>query len=156
MRLAITCMLALSVLSIPALANDNTSAAAILSQQAIIQADALKRSGRYKDVSETDLQALLEHQSLVANKLASVESTTQLSERDQITVFNSLEAIEAIINKAENERMVCERYKPIGTNRPTTVCKTVAQRRTEREAAEKSFQRDQQCSDGWGSGYCKN
>ena len=74
--------------------------------------------------------------------LEGVGSTTDLPEKDQITVFNSLEAIEAIVNQAEEERMVCTRVKPVGSNRPETVCKTVAQMREEKLEADRAFTRD--------------
>ena len=157
MRIAIFCLFSLLMLSSPASSNENLDANAIRAQQAAIQADAMARTGRYKDMSDSNLQALRQHQELVAAMLGNVNMTTELSEVDQIAVFNELEAISAIINRAEDERMVCERYRPVGTNRPTTVCRTVAQRRADKELAEQSLRRDSRCADSSGSGdFCRN
>ncbi|WP_157981459.1 hypothetical protein [Cognatilysobacter tabacisoli] len=144
--------------ALPAIANpgDNTSASAIRAQQAQIAAELADRKGRFKDLDAARKAELQAHQTTVLSRLVNVEQTTELPETDQIAVFNALEAIEAIVNQAEDERMVCERYKPVGSNRPTTVCKTVAQRRAEKQVAEQNLSRDQQCVDGWAGGFCKN
>jgi hypothetical protein len=128
----------------PVAANNtrNTDAKTILDQQAGIRTEAMNKKGRYKDMAETKRQELFAHQDKVNRMLEGVGSTTDLPEKDQITVFNSLEAIEAIINQAEDERMVCTRVKPVGSNRPQTVCKTVAQLREEKLDADRAFTRD--------------
>ena len=41
----------------------------------------------------------------------------------------------------DDERMVCERRKVLGSNRPERVCKTVAQRREEKERARADMDR---------------
>ena len=42
--------------------------------------------------------------------------------------------------------MICERTRPVGSNRTQTVCSSVAQRRKDREDAEKQIgYRDQKC-----------
>ena len=136
---------ALMCLAAPVAANNtrNTDAKAILEQQAGIRTEAMNKKGRYKDMDESKRQELFAHQDKVNRMLDGVASTTELPETDQIVVFNSLEAIEAIINQAEEERLVCSRVKPAGSNLPTTVCKTVAQLREEKLNADRAFQRDQ-------------
>lgn len=129
-------------------ANDhpNLDAKAILAQQSQIRAEASAGSGRYKGLEPAKRDDLFVRQDRVMSLLAHKTFTTELSESEQIDLFNDLEAIEGIVNKAEDERMVCERSKPVGSNRPRTVCLTVAQRRAEREAAGKQMEyRDQQC-----------
>lgn len=123
---------------------DNTSAAAIRAQQEQLRAELGAPNGRLKVLSATRRERLVHHQNLVLSQLEGVERTTDLSEADQIAVFNSLEAIEAIVNTAEDDRMVCRRSKPVGSNRPTTVCRSVAQIRREKEIADKVLERDQQ------------
>lgn len=131
------------------LANDvpkNLDAQAILAQQRQIRAEVEKHNGRFKGMEAHKREELFAKQSTVASLLEGKKSTTELPEHDQIAVFNALETIEGILNRAEDDRMVCERIKPVGSNRPKTVCMTVAERRAEREAAEKQINsRDQQC-----------
>lgn len=143
--------------SLPAFASDgkqSTDAQAILAQQSEIRTEALGRKGRYKDLDESQRTALFQNQDTVNRLLQGVDSTTDLAPDQQVMVFNALEAVEAIVNKAEDERMVCEKTKPIGSHRPERVCKTVAQRREERLKAEQNMQRDQRCVDGWGTNAC--
>ena len=122
----------------------NLDAKAILAQQAAIRADAIAGEGRYKDLTQHDRNRLFALQDRVASKLSGQASTTGMSEYNQITVFNALEAISAILNGDEDERMICARKRQVGTNRPETVCRTVAQRRVDHEiGAEFVHRRDQ-------------
>jgi hypothetical protein len=50
-------------------------------------------------------------------------------------VFNRLEEIRALVEKAEDSRVVCEYKKKVGTHMKARVCQTVAERRREREQA---------------------
>lgn len=142
-------LLGLAMVATTALANDipkNLDAQAILAQQQQIRAEVEKRGGRFKDMDAAKREELFARQGKVASLLADKKATTDLPEQDQIVVFNELEAIEGIVNNAEDERMVCERVKPVGSNRPKTVCMTVAERRAQREAAEKDMNtRNQAC-----------
>lgn len=134
----------------PAIANDlpaNTSARAILTQQQDIRADALAGKGRYKDMDQKVRQDLFAKQDIVKGLLEGRELTSELSQLDQVTLFNSLEAISAIVNKAEDERMICRRERTTGSHRAQNVCKTVAQIRKERDMAESVMgSRDVRCS----------
>lgn len=148
LRLILACLIMLGVSSHPVLAqeNPNLDAKAIIAQQAQIRAEAIARTGRYKDMPASQRDELFALQDKVAVHLGDRSWTTELPEQDQIAVFNALESIAAIINRAEDERMICERSRPVGSNRTQTICLTVAQRRAEREAAEKQVSyRDQQC-----------
>ncbi|HZH43200.1 MAG TPA: hypothetical protein VEY50_03835 [Lysobacter sp.] len=128
--------------------------AAILEQQQQIRAEATGRKGRYGSLDEKKRQALFDHQDKVTRLLEGKRSVDDLSQTDRIAVFNSLEAIESIVNDAEDDRMVCERVKPVGSNRPKTVCMTVAERRAAREAANHMHRRDQACVKDPTSGFC--
>src|SRR5687768_8182313 len=109
-------LLGLAMVATTALANDipkNLDAQAILAQQQQIRAEVDKRGGRFKDMDAAKREELFARQGKVASLLADKKATTDLPEQDQIVVFNELEAIEGIVNKAEDERMVCERVKPV-------------------------------------------
>ena len=138
------------LLSWPLLANDlaaTTDARAIVAQQQQLKADAEARVGRFADMPAVKRNDLLARQDKVFALLDGRESSTELSQQQQLSLLNELEAIGALVNNTEDERMICERVKPMGSNRPVKVCKTVAQRRAEREGAEDQFgRRNQQCS----------
>lgn len=123
----------------------NNDAGAIRAQQLQLRAEAGDPKGRFKDLNDRRRVELARHQTLVLDLLEGAERTTDLSAEDQMAVFNSLEAIEAILNSAEDDRMICERSKPVGSNRPKVVCLTVAERRAQKEVTEKALRGDQQC-----------
>lgn len=124
----------------------NLDARAIIAQQDSIRAEVRAGAGRYKGLEADKRDGLFARQDRVMRLLEGKTNTTELSEADQIAVFNDLEGISAIINNAEDDRMICERSKPVGSNRPKTVCLTVQQRREAREAAASQVNyRDQQC-----------
>ncbi len=130
-----------------------TDVAAIVEQQTKIQRDARDRRGRYRDMAGADRDRLLQTQERVLGRVHGRARTTELSHADQQALFNDLETISALVNKAEDERMVCERTRPIGSNRPVSVCKTVAQRRAERERMLQSTGgRDARCEGGCPTG----
>lgn len=113
----------------------STNAPEIIQQQTALRAAVLSGKGAFKDMDASARDDLLRHQEIVIDLLKGKELTTQLSEADQIRVSNSISSIVAAINNAEDDRMVCRREKMTGSHRPETVCKTVAQRRLEREEA---------------------
>jgi len=134
----------------------NLDADAIRGQQGDIRAAVEAGRGAYKDLPDSKKRELFGKQDRVLALLADRSRTTELNEHQQIELFNNLEAIQAIVNSAEDERMICRRERPIGTNRPQTICKTVAQRREERNAVERDTgRRSNACSDEMiSSGMC--
>lgn len=139
-------------------ANDhpNLSAEAVRQQQKDIRAAVEAGRGTFKDLPTAKRNELIGRQDRVSKLLEGIQRTTDLGELQQIDLFNELEAIQAIVNAAEDERMICRRERPTGTNRPQTVCKTVAQRRADREAIERDTgRRSNACSDSMVSaGMC--
>lgn len=115
---------------------------AIRTQQAEIRAGANAGTGLYKDMSESTRLQLLSRQERMLSIIRGKASADQLTEDQRMEVFNELEWIEATINDAEDERMVCERRKKLGSNRRERVCMTVAQQRELRERAREDLTRD--------------
>lgn len=113
---------------------------AIRAQQAEIRAGVQARTGIYKDLSANDRALLLNQQSNVLTTIDGKKSAADLTELQRVSVFNSLEQIEAIINRAEDERVVCQKVTQTGSNRKTRVCRTVAQMREDRERARKTLE----------------
>lgn len=136
MRVLFLCFIALSVFSVAA-ANRNKplAIAAITSQQAEIRAGVQAGTGRYKEMSGKTKEELLSRQADVLAIVDGKASADELSEEERLQVFNHLEWIEAAINNAEDERMVCSRQKTLGSNRTQRVCKTMRQIEAEREHA---------------------
>lgn len=143
-----------------ALANGEQSVAVdsraelIRSEQGKIRQEVIAKTGRYRDMDQPMRDRLLREQDKVLALLEGKASSKELTGPDQLVLFNSLEQISAIVNKAEDERMICERTRRVGSHRTENICKTVAQRRAERESAHDSIgRRDSRClTVGCGSG----
>lgn len=130
------------IIAIMTLASNNAMAVApvvdvpkIKQEQQELRQKVLAGKGAYKDIDAEARLDLLDKQETVMRLLEGRKSTSELSPPDQVTLVNTLGMIAAIVEKAEDERMVCRREKMMGSNRPETICKTVAQLRREREEA---------------------
>ncbi|MFC5578683.1 hypothetical protein ACFPOA_11775 [Lysobacter niabensis] len=113
----------------------------IRTQQAEIQAGVIARTGRYKDMDSKTRDELLRRQGVVLRTIEGKEIPTDLDAEQRTQVFNDLEWIEAAINRAQDEQLVCEYRKTIGSNRKSRVCRTAAQMREERERAREELER---------------
>ena len=112
----------------------------IRSQQTEIRSAVQAASGRYREMSANTRGELLAKQDHLFQLMQGKQSTQELYEEQKTDVFNTLEWIEAAINKADDERMVCERRPVLGSTRKERVCKTVGQLRAERESARERMQ----------------
>ena len=63
------------------------------------------------------------------------QAPDDLEQAQREEVFSDMQWIDAAIARAENERLVCEYTRTIGSNRKQRVCRTVEQIRTEQERA---------------------
>jgi hypothetical protein len=130
-----------------ALASQN-DVASIVAQQSQIRAEAQADTGRYKDMPENTRRLLISRQDKVLRELAGKQSLDELGPVKKTALLNDLEWIHSVVSGSEDDRMVCEYQKTIGSNRKTRVCKTVAQKRKEQEDARKMLGRAARCAQG--------
>ena len=116
---------------------------AIRTQQAEIRTGVQAGSGHFKDMPQATRQELLSKQAEVLATIDGKTSAEQLNADEQSRVFNALEWIEAAINKADDERMVCELRSTLGSNRRTRVCMTAGQMREARERSRQEIETNQ-------------
>lgn len=104
-------------------------------QKAAIESDLSE--GLYSELSRTNRDAV---RSALARIEAAVAGKSRISELDDATrvqVFNDQELINTTLTQAaEDSRVVCRREKKLGSNMPTNVCMTVAERRRAMEHAQ--------------------
>lgn len=131
----------------PALANDTPppNFSEIRAQQTEFRQEALAKKGPFKDLSDRERNELVAKQTELLTLIDGKQSLSDLTPDQQVSTINTLEWIKAAITKAEDERLICERVKLVGSNRPTRVCRTAAQVRADREAAEKSLEERKMC-----------
>ena len=117
----------------------------IHAQQLQLRQEAQAGQGRFKDMGATERQALVVQQDRFLALTKGRQSLDELSMDDKLAAINTLEAINATITRAEDERLVCERIKQVGSHRPTRICRTVAELREARQAAEKLMEERPSC-----------
>ena len=119
----------------------------IFDQQKQIRSGVQSGAGPYKDMSANVRNQLLTKQDDLFSMLEGKRTTDELSEQQKIQAFNTLEWIEATVNQAEDDQLVCERRQILGSNRKERVCRTMAQIKRERENARTQIESRGICSD---------
>ena len=103
--------------------------------------DALKRDlaakkGEYAHLSDDEKRTILRKQEAIYALIDGRESFDGLHEDDKRRLANAVEEVRALVAKAEDDRMICERVKVLGSNRPQNKCISVGERRRLREQAQ--------------------
>ena len=106
---------------------------AIRGEQAQIKDGIDARTGAYKDLPASTREQLLAQQAIVLGLIEGKQSTGDLDASQKSKLFAALDAIDTMVNKASDERMVCQMRKTLGSNRNERVCRTAGQIREERE-----------------------
>jgi len=114
---------------------------AIRSQQAQIRAGVEARTGAFTDLPASTRAQLLAQQALVLGLIEGKQTTADLDASTRSELFIALDAIDTMVNKASDERMVCQLHKTLGSNRKERVCSTARQIREAREAVRKQLDR---------------
>lgn len=143
--LIFTCLYVVSFAAVAAGADTRKplEVAAVVAQQKQIRDDLMIRKGRYKDMPDPTRVELLSRQAELLTMLDGKRTAADLTEEQQMQAFNTLEWIEAAINDAEDERVICRREKILGSTRTTRVCRTAEYERRAREKARESMERGQ-------------
>lgn len=132
-----TAILAAMLFALPASAEDviaiNSTPVQIRTAQADLRKAIERKSGNYSHFIDDERKEIFARQDAV---LALVEGKTTIEEfsaDDKIALANALAAVDAAVARAEDNRMICERIKPVGSNRPQNKCISVGQRRRMRD-----------------------
>jgi hypothetical protein len=96
-----------------------------------------RKSGNYSHFSDAERKAIFAKQDEVAALIDGKSTIDELGPDDKIALANGLEAVKSLVARAEDGRLICERIKPVGSNRPQNKCMSVGERRRLREAAQR-------------------
>ncbi|MBW8850376.1 MAG: hypothetical protein JF600_06320 [Xanthomonadales bacterium] len=133
-------LLAAATFCAPAFAEDATRLSVtpdqIRTQQAELRHAIETKSGNYAQYSDEERKAILARQDDVLTVLGDKTSIDDLGPEGKVRLTNALEAVDAAVNRAEDNRMICEIVKRTGSNRSERKCMTVGQRRQMRERME--------------------
>lgn len=117
--------------------------------------DAVKRRAATKEfdaLSRTEREQLAAAQAEIRGALDGKESMAELDDAGRLTVFNAHEKVLALVNKAEDERLICTQKKRLGSHRHQLECRTVAQIRESREGGKRELLRTRTCDPRTGCG----
>ncbi|MEZ0471739.1 hypothetical protein [Luteimonas salinilitoris] len=112
----------------------------VVEQQQEIRRGVESSEVRYRHLSERERRDLLTRQGDLLYLLRDREYQ-DLSDKQRVEAFNTLEWISAAVNDDGDDNMVCERVKKTGSNRVERVCMTVSERDRIREESRKEFRR---------------
>ena len=146
--IALSATLAMTSLAVMAAADpQQLTIRDIVTQQTQLRAQVNAGKGAFRDLSKPERQALVERQDRVLQMLGGAQTLEEMPPDQRAVVFNELEWIKAAVTTAEDERMVCEYTRVVGSNRPTSVCMTAKAQREYREAAQNSLRVQKKCDE---------
>lgn len=136
-----TALIAVTLFSCPAFAEDavaiDSTPAQIRTAQGDLRQAIERKSGNYSHFTDDERKAIFAKQDEVLSLIDGKQDIAELGPDGKIALANALEAVKASLARAEDNRMICERIKPIGSNRPQNKCLSVGTRRRMREEAQR-------------------
>jgi len=117
----------------------------IVTQQTQLRSQVEAGKGAFRDLSKRERVVLIERQDRVLAALGGLQTMDEIPPDQRTEIFNDLEWIKAAVTKAEDDRMVCEYTRSVGSNRMQSVCMTAKQQRDLRESSRQSLERAYKC-----------
>jgi hypothetical protein len=141
-----TAILAATLFASSASAEDAGATASSPDQIRTAQGDLRKlvesTSGKYSYFTDEDRKDILSRQDQALALIEGKTAIAELSSEERTALDKALADVRAAVARAEDNRLICERIKPVGSNRPENKCMTVGQRRKLREQAQGQMSRD--------------
>ncbi len=105
-------------------------------QSQVIRRD-LNEGKLYSELDQKQREEVTAALDRIDAALQSHGNAAALPEETKLRVFNDQELVNAILTKGrEDSRLLCTRETPVGSHRPVNSCKTVAERRRERDRSQ--------------------
>ena len=101
----------------------------VVAEQTELRAEVATKGRRFKDMEPAEREALIAKQDRLLELLAGRSDIEELSAEQREEVYAALKTIDTTVMRVEDDRMICERVKVVGSNRPQNKCMTVGQRR---------------------------
>ncbi len=93
------------------------------------------KKNKPRPLSSKEWQSFEKADASIRSLLGGHENVGTLSDSQRIELYNAQEQISGILNGNDDERVICRQEGRVGTSFRETRCVTLAQRRSEREAA---------------------
>lgn len=117
----------------------SATSAAEFRQQADALRNELKAGGKYASLSPKDKEQIGKQLEVLQDLYDDREAGKRFGKRDEVKLVNASEEINGLLSGDEDDRLVCQQERRLGTNRTERVCMTVAERRERREEAAKEL-----------------
>lgn len=118
----------------------------IVKQQTQLRAQVIAGKGPFKGMAKMERDEMVRHQDRVLTMIGDRKDLEGMSTEQRTELYNELQWIDATLGKAQDERMVCEHTRSVGSNRVQSVCMTAAQRERLRERAQSELQKPSACA----------
>ena len=133
-------LVAVTLFSSPVFAKDvisiDSTPAQIRTAQADLRLAIERKSAGYSHFNDDERKEIFARQDEVLALIEGKQEIADLGPDGKIALGNALAAVNASVARAEDNRMICERIKPVGSNRPQNKCISVGNRRRMREEAQ--------------------
>lgn len=111
----------------------------IVTQQSHLRAMVVAGRGPFKDLDASEREALLKSQTRVLELLDGRASIDELRVDERLELFNHLQSVKAAVNRAEDDRQICERARVVGSNRFRLLCMNAGEYRRYKRTARESL-----------------
>ena len=99
-----------------------------------------EKGNRYREILPPDQEKVSKALERMEARWQKADDVSQLSPDDRVEMVNDEQLVDTILqNASADSRTICERSEPIGSHRPQTTCKTVAQMKREQEKSQGSM-----------------
>lgn len=98
----------------------------------------MEPGGRYK-VTDAEKKAVNQKFDDMSKLFAEHATVAEMGKDTQTQLFNDQEAINAILAKRDDQRLICKKVAPIGSHIPVTTCHTYAEEQEMHNAASKQM-----------------
>lgn len=130
-------LFALAALAVSAAAQAGSGSsnrvADIVSHQQQIRASVKAERNGWDNIAADKRQELLGKQDQLMQLIDGKQTLDELAPADHATAVQTIEWIDALAAKADDERQVCTRERATGSNRVTTVCRSAGAMKRQRE-----------------------
>lgn len=101
--------------------------------------EARLENGDLRRMNRTEEQRIQSLMGQLRTRLETVESVDELSPDAQKAVYNDTQELWATVIGRDEDQVICRREHQVGTHRPRTRCRTIAQIREDQEAARRAL-----------------
>ncbi|GAB2556844.1 hypothetical protein GCM10027065_29670 [Rhodanobacter koreensis] len=113
--------------------SDFTAVVAAVHQQ-------MQSGGRYEFVDQNERQKIDASFADMQSLFDKYGTVAQMDQNTKVQLFNDQEAVNAILTRRDDKRLVCESVAPIGSHIPRTTCRTYREIELERSQTQQMQQ----------------